>query len=65
MTLLFISHDIGLAAELAERIAVFRHGELLELGATAQVIRAPRHAYTRALLDANLGLDAEPLLQRT
>ncbi|WP_352806656.1 ABC transporter ATP-binding protein [Mesorhizobium sp. M0340] len=65
MTLLFISHDIGLAAELAERIAVFRHGELLELGATAQVISAPRHAYTRALLDANLGLDAEPLLQRT
>ncbi|MER8952249.1 ABC transporter ATP-binding protein [Mesorhizobium sp. M0833] len=65
MTLLFISHDIGLAAELGERIAVFRHGELLELGATAKVVSAPRHAYTRALLDANLGLDAEPVLQRT
>ena len=61
MTLLFISHDIALAAELAERIAVFRHGELLELSATAQIINAPRHAYTRALLDAHLGLDAEPL----
>ncbi|MER8468756.1 ABC transporter ATP-binding protein [Mesorhizobium sp. M1328] len=65
MTLLFVSHDIALAAELAERIAVFRHGELLELGSTAQIVSAPRHAYTRALLDANLGLDAEPLLQRT
>ncbi|MER8389699.1 ABC transporter ATP-binding protein [Mesorhizobium sp. M0166] len=65
MTLLFISHDIALAAELAERIAVFRHGELVELGSTARVVDAPGHAYTRALLDANLGLDAEPLLQRT
>ncbi|MER8957749.1 ABC transporter ATP-binding protein [Mesorhizobium sp. M0701] len=65
MTLLFISHDIALAAELAERIAVFRHGELLELGSTAQIVNAPRHAYTRVLLDAHLGLDAEPLLRRT
>jgi ABC-type glutathione transport system ATPase component len=64
MTLLFVSHDIALAAELAERIAVFRHGELVELGATAQIIASPRHAYTRALLDAHLGLDAEPLLQQ-
>ncbi|MER8382740.1 ABC transporter ATP-binding protein [Mesorhizobium sp. C420B] len=65
MTLLFVSHDIALAAELAGRIAVFRNGELIELGATAQVVSAPRHTYTRALLDAHLGLDAEPLLQRT
>ncbi|WP_164759134.1 ABC transporter ATP-binding protein [Mesorhizobium sp. M6A.T.Ce.TU.002.03.1.1] len=64
MTLLFVSHDIALAAELAERIAVCRHGELVELGATAQIIASPRHAYTRALLDAHLGLDAEPLLER-
>ncbi|PAQ09022.1 ABC transporter ATP-binding protein [Mesorhizobium temperatum] len=64
MTLLFVSHDIALAAELAERIAVFRHGELVELGATAQIIASPRHAYTRALLDAHLGLDAEPLLRQ-
>ncbi|WP_292534709.1 ABC transporter ATP-binding protein [Mesorhizobium sp.] len=65
MTLLFVSHDIALAAELAERIAVFRHGGLVEFGATAQIIASPRHAYTRALLDAHLGLDAEPLLQQS
>ncbi|RWO28419.1 MAG: ABC transporter ATP-binding protein [Mesorhizobium sp.] len=65
MTLLFVSHDIALAAELAERIAVFRHGELVELGTTAQIVASPRHAYTRALLNAHLGLDAEPLLQQS
>ncbi|MER8965810.1 ABC transporter ATP-binding protein [Mesorhizobium sp. M0808] len=65
MALLFISHDIALAAELAESIAVFRHGELVEFGSTAQVVSAPRHAYTRALLEAHLGLDAEPLLRQT
>lgn len=64
MTLLFVSHDIALAAALAERIAVFRHGELVEIGTTAQVIDAPRNVYTRALLDAHLGLDAEPMLWR-
>ncbi|WP_353830896.1 ABC transporter ATP-binding protein [Mesorhizobium sp.] len=64
MTLLFVSHDIALAADLAERIAVFRHGELVEVGATAQIVASPRHGYTRALLDAHLGLDAEPLLRQ-
>jgi peptide/nickel transport system ATP-binding protein len=64
MTLLFISHDIALASNLAERIAVFRHGQLIELGTTAEIATAPREAYTRALLDAHLGLDAEPLLRR-
>ncbi|RAZ92309.1 ABC transporter ATP-binding protein [Mesorhizobium hawassense] len=64
MTLLFISHDIALAASLADRIAVLRHGELIELGQTDQIINAPRQSYTRALLDAHLGLDAKPLLDR-
>jgi len=62
MTLLFISHDIALAATLADRIAVLRHGELVELGETRQIIETPRHAYTSSLLDAYLGLDAAPLL---
>ncbi|PBB64215.1 ABC transporter ATP-binding protein [Mesorhizobium sp. WSM4312] len=64
MTLLFISHDIALAAELAERIAVFRHGQLVELGTTARIVDAPAQAYTRTLLDAHIGLDAVPLLNR-
>ncbi|ESZ24370.1 ABC transporter ATP-binding protein [Mesorhizobium sp. L2C084A000] len=64
MTLLFISHDIALAAELAERIAVFRHGQLVELGMRAQIVGAPAQPYTRALLDAHIGLDTRPLLNR-
>jgi peptide/nickel transport system ATP-binding protein len=61
MTLLFVGHDIALAAELCDRIAVFREGDMVELGETGQVISQPRHAYTRALLAAHIGLDAEPL----
>ena len=64
MTLLLISHDIALAAELAERIAVFRHGQLIELGTTAQIVDAPSQPYTRARLDAHIGLDAAPMLNR-
>lgn len=64
MTLLFVSHDIALASQLADRIAVFRHGEMVELGDAVQVARQPRHAYTRALLTAHIGLDTEPLLKQ-
>lgn len=52
LSLIFISHDIALASMLADRIAVFRAGRLVEVGETSQVIGAPRQAYTRALLDA-------------
>ncbi|MEO9336071.1 ABC transporter ATP-binding protein [Mesorhizobium sp. SB112] len=58
MTLIFISHDIALASQLADRIAVFRNGELVEIGQTEQIVNAPSHAYTRALIDAHIGLDA-------
>ncbi|PWK59451.1 ABC transporter ATP-binding protein [Aminobacter sp. AP02] len=58
MALLFVSHDIALAANLADTIAVFRHGRLVETGAAEPLIAAPASHYTRALLDAYLGLDA-------
>jgi len=63
MTLLFVSHDIALAARLADRIAVFCRGELVELGDGVEIIRRPRHAYTRALLAALISLDSKPLLR--
>ncbi|WP_379066471.1 ABC transporter ATP-binding protein [Mesorhizobium sp. UC22_110] len=65
MALLFVSHDIALAAELADRIAVFRNGEMVELGVADAVIQNPRHAYTRKLLDAHIGLDAAPMIVPT
>jgi len=52
MSLIFISHDIALASTIADRIAVFRAGRLVEIGDARQVIDAPREAYTDALLDA-------------
>ncbi|WP_217548066.1 ABC transporter ATP-binding protein [Pantoea sp. GbtcB22] len=47
---LFVTHDLALAAERADRLLVFRHGEVQEQGPAAQVINAPKHAYTRQLL---------------
>ena len=64
LTLLFISHDIALASELADRIAVFRAGRMVEIGAAAAIVTRPGEAYTRALLDAHIGLDAAPLVAR-
>ena len=61
MALLFISHDIALAAGVAQRIAVLRDGGVVEAGETAQVVARPTQAYTRALLSAHIGLDAEPM----
>lgn len=47
---LFVTHDLALAAERADRIIVFRHGEIQEAGVTADVITTPKHPYTRQLL---------------
>jgi peptide/nickel transport system ATP-binding protein len=49
---LFISHDLGVVDRVADRVAVLRDGELLELGSPGEVFTAPRHDYTRALLEA-------------
>jgi peptide/nickel transport system ATP-binding protein len=50
--MLFITHDLRVAAEIADRIVVMRRGEIVEEGETQSVFRMPQHAYTRALLDA-------------
>jgi len=47
---LFITHDFGVVAEIADRVAVLQHGKLVELGASAQVLRAPEHPYTKMLI---------------
>ena len=61
LSLLFISHDIALASQLAERIAVFRQGEMVEIGDAQQIITAPEHPYTRMLVASHIGLGAAPL----
>ncbi|MQY06277.1 dipeptide ABC transporter ATP-binding protein [Actinomadura macrotermitis] len=50
--LLLISHDLAVVAELADRVAVMKDGVLVEEGRTADVLTAPAHDYTRALLAA-------------
>ncbi len=57
MSLLFISHDIALASEIADRIAVFWRGRLVEIAPTETLLASPKQAYTRMLLDAHLGLE--------
>ncbi len=64
MGLVFITHDMGVVAELADRVAVMRLGQLVEEGSVQAIFDAPRHPYTQALLAAmpKLGaLAAEPL----
>jgi ABC-type glutathione transport system ATPase component len=58
LSMLFISHDLGVVHQIADRIAVMRRGELVEEGAAADVLGAPQHEYTQNLLDAALELNA-------
>ena len=57
MAILFVSHDLAVIAELCDRVAVMRAGEVVEQGVTREVIAAPRHEYTRELLAAVPKLD--------
>lgn len=54
---LFVTHDLALAAQHADRLAVFRNGQLLEQGDTAAVIQQPQHPYTQRLLNDVLHSD--------
>jgi oligopeptide/dipeptide ABC transporter ATP-binding protein len=51
MALLFITHDLALVAEIADRIVVMYAGQVVESGRAADVLHTPRHPYTRALLE--------------
>ncbi len=54
---MLITHDIGVIAQVADRVTVMRRGKVLETGETAQVLGNPQHEYTTALLDAVPPLD--------
>jgi peptide/nickel transport system ATP-binding protein len=49
---LFITHDFGVVAEIADRVAVLRNGELVEVGAARSLLAAPQHPYTQMLIAA-------------
>ncbi|WMP16282.1 ABC transporter ATP-binding protein [Thiothrix lacustris] len=52
MSTLFITHDFGVVAQMAQQVGVMQQGKLVEVGSTAQVLRHPQHAYTQQLLAA-------------
>jgi peptide/nickel transport system ATP-binding protein len=56
LAMLFITHDLRVAAKICDRIAVMHRGSIVEMRPTAELFRAPEHAYTRDLLGAVPGL---------
>jgi len=64
MALLFVSHDIGVIAEVSQRVLVMRHGEIVEQGPTVDLISAPRHPYTQALVAGARSLERALTLGR-
>lgn len=63
MTLLFITHDIALASAFADRIVVFRNGELVEIGAVKAVVSRPADAYTAELIAGHIDFTTPRLVE--
>jgi oligopeptide/dipeptide ABC transporter ATP-binding protein len=64
LSLVFVTHDLTVVSQVAERLAVMYAGRLVETGPTAEVLAAPRHPYTAGLLAAAVDVDtpeSEPL----
>src|SRR6476646_3201502 len=60
MSLLFITHDLGIVRRIADTVCVMNKGKIVEQGPVEQVFTAPKHAYTRALLAAEPKPDPAP-----
>ena len=54
LSIVFVTHDIGAAVEIADRVAVMYAGRIVEIGPVRELLRAPRHPYTRALLGSRV-----------
>ena len=62
MSLLFITHDLGIVRKIAQRVCVMKDGKIVEQGAVERVFASPEHPYTRALLEAEPRPDPAPPL---
>lgn len=61
MGLLLISHDLSMVSQIADNIAVMRQGQIVEMGTSSQILTAPTHPYTQALVAAEPSGAPEPL----
>jgi peptide/nickel transport system ATP-binding protein len=61
MSVLFITHDLAVVGEIADRVVVMRNGEIREQGAAKQVFENPQDAYTKALLKCRPQIDRRPV----
>ena len=52
LAMIFITHDLRVAAQVCDRLAVMRYGEIVETGTTKELFASPQHDYTKALLAA-------------
>ena len=59
LSLIYISHDIAVIAEMTDKIAVMYAGSIVEIGPTKSVFESPKHAYTKALLDSTPSIHGE------
>ncbi|HET9402702.1 MAG TPA: ABC transporter ATP-binding protein [Candidatus Acidoferrales bacterium] len=62
LALIFITHDLGVVAQIADRLLVLYAGRIVESGPVHAVLRNPRHPYTQGLLRASLRLDRRPVV---
>ncbi|MEM6676404.1 MAG: ABC transporter ATP-binding protein [Pseudomonadota bacterium] len=60
LSMVFITHDLRVAAQVCDRLAVMRHGKVVEAGSTGEIFANPRHEYTRELLGAVPGKHWDP-----
>jgi len=63
LTYLFISHDLTVVGQFADRVAVMYLGRIMEIGSVKEVLSAPRHPYTRALLASSLKVDPDARIE--
>lgn len=63
IAMIFITHDLRVAASISHQIAVMRKGEIVEAGAPQQIMGQPQHEYTRRLIDAIPGQVWNPIIQ--
>ncbi|MDD2195854.1 MAG: ABC transporter ATP-binding protein [Bacteroidales bacterium] len=65
MSLIFISHDLGVVKEISERLIVLKDGEMVEIGQTSTLLSNPKHNYTKGLIKCRPPMDSRPFRLHT